>query len=409
MDRPLRIIFYSPHPTHDIVTEVGYATHQRETIEALRALGAEVLPVVMGGTTLQEVPYTQGKAVEPVFWKKWIKALVPRFVWISIKDFLLLQHDKRAQQQLIKAIQQYQPDLIYERSEYLQDSGVQPAKAFNIPYFVEVNAPFVQEMQHMEGRSVWTHWGHNKEKRKYKSADVIFVVSTVLKEFLVKRYGISEEKIKVTPNRINEAHFVSQADAPLPVPLRFAQPQLPLIGFVGSILPHHHVEDLINAFKQCIDKGLQANLLIVGGGSLLEELQAMVSASEYKNCVQFTGKIPHLHVPAYIQRMDITVMPGSNWYGSPIKIFEYGILGKLVIAPNNGPVQDVMEHNKDGLLIQAGEQALYEALEWALRNPEKGKEMGASFRNKIQKHYTWQQAAEMIVGAWTTFQNKKGN
>ena len=46
----MRIIYYSPHPTHDIVSEVGYATHQREVILALKALGHDVLPVIMGGT-----------------------------------------------------------------------------------------------------------------------------------------------------------------------------------------------------------------------------------------------------------------------------------------------------------------------------------------------------------------------
>jgi len=396
----LRIVYYSPHPTHDIVTEVGYATHQRETIDALRELGAEVLPVVMGGTSPDDIPYTEGRAVEPSGWKKWVKKWMPRFVWVSIKDYMLMRHDKKAQQRLLQAIEQFQPDLIYERSEYLQDSGVMPAKRNQIPYFIEVNAPFVQEMTQMEGRSIWTTLGHRKEKRKYAAADAIFVVSTVLKDFLISRYDVAPEKIRVTPNRINVAHFTAQAHAPLPIPLSFADCSLPLIGFVGSILPHHHVEDLLQAFKKSIDNGIKANLLIVGGGSLLDALQATVSATPYLSHVQFTGKIPHPQVPAYIQQMDITVMPGSNWYGSPIKIFEYGILGKLVIAPDNGPVRDVMVPNQDGLLIAPGVDALNEALRFALTHTAECQQMGSRFQHKVATQYTWQQAAEMILKEW---------
>jgi glycosyltransferase involved in cell wall biosynthesis len=407
MEKKLRVLFYSPHPTHDIVTEVGYATHQRETIEALRALGAEVMPVVMGGTTLSEVPFTQGKAVKPSGWKKWLKKMIPRFIWVSIKDFMLLKHDTYAQQKLIEAIHSFQPDLIYERSEYLQDSGVMPAQKFGIPYFIEVNAPFVQEMVHLEGSSIWTGLGHRKERRKYHAAHAIFVVSTVLKDFLVTRYGIPPEKIQVSPNRINVEHFMAQANAPLPIPLAFKNPSLPLIGFVGSILPHHHVEDLLHAFKQCIDKGLHANLLVVGGGSLLDSLQASVADSTYQPFVQFTNKIPHQQVPAYINKMDITVMPGSNWYGSPIKIFEYGILGKLVIAPDNGPVNDVMVHQQDGILIKPGKEALFEALATALNHPEKYAPLGENFKSKILQSYTWNQAGEMILKALEALKTKQ--
>lgn len=406
MEKKLRVLFYSPHPTHDIVTEVGYATHQRETIEALRVLGAEVMPVVMGGTTLDEVPFTQGKAVSPSGWKKWLKKLIPRFVWVSVKDFMLLKHDKKAQLKLLESIHSFKPDLIYERSEYLQDSGVKPAKKFGIPYFVEVNAPFVQEMIHMEGSSIWTPLGHRKEKRKYMAADTIFVVSSVLKDFLISQYNIPASKIKVSPNRINVAHFMAQANAPLPVPLTFKDPSLPLIGFVGSILPHHHVEDLLQAFKWCIDKGLKANLLVVGGGSLLHSLQSSVAHGAYQPFVQFTNKIPHLQVPAYINKMDITVMPGSNWYGSPIKIFEYGILGKLVIAPDNGPVNDVMLANIDGLLIQPGPEALFDALQYALQNPEVCKQLGTHFKQKIETSYTWNQAGEMILEAYVEWKGR---
>jgi glycosyltransferase involved in cell wall biosynthesis len=399
----MKIIYFSPHPTHDIVTEVGYATHQRETIHALQKLGAEVIPVIMGGTNLEEVPYKEGKAIEQNGLKGFIKKILPRFIWVSIKDFMLMRHDIKAGMKLEKAILEHQPDLIYERSEYLQDSGIKPAKRHGIKYFLEVNAPFVQEMREMEGWSFWLWLGHKKEKYKYQSADIIFVVSSALKEFLVKRYLIDSSKILVSPNKINKEEFLEKANESPAISLNFTNPNWPIIGFVGSILPHHYVDVLIDAFAIIRKQETQANLLIVGGGSLLDKLKLKAKDLGISDYILFTNKVPHKQIPAIINSMDICVMPGSNWYGSPIKIFEYGILGKVVIAPDNGPVKDVMVNEQDGLLIDKDARILADAITKLINNPDLSKMLGYNFRNKIISDYTWEKAGEMILDAF----NKK--
>jgi glycosyltransferase involved in cell wall biosynthesis len=396
----MKIIFYSPHPTHDIVTENGYATHQRETIIALEKLGVEVIPVVMGGTTLAEVPYKGGKAIEHKGLKAKIKKIIPRFIWVSIKDFLLMQFDKKAGKKLEATVLKHKPNIIYERSEYLQDSGVKPAKIHGVKYFVEVNAPFVQEMKSLEGWSFWLWLGHRKERNKYSAADKIFVNSTALKDFLIKRYNVNSDKILVSPNRINKEEFIEGSKMQPTVIPQFNDESLPIIGFVGSILPHHYVDVLVDAFSIINKNNIKANLLIVGGGSLVDILQLKVNNLGISNCVFLSGKVPHKNVPALINMMDICVMPGSDWYGSPIKIFEYGILGKAVIAPNNGPVKDVMVHRNDGLLLERDPIQIADALTELIENKELRLKLGENFRNKIIAEYTWDKAAEMILNSY---------
>ena len=396
----MKIIFYSPHPTHDIVTENGYATHQRETIIALEKLGVEVIPVVMGGTTLADVPYKGGKAIEHKGLKAKIKKIIPTFIWVSIKDFLLMQFDKKAGKKLEDTVIKHKPNIIYERSEYLQDSGVKPAKTHGIQYYVEVNAPFVDEMKSLEGWSFWLWLGHRKERNKYSAADKIFVNSTALKNFLIKRYNVNPSKILVSPNRINKEEFIEGSKMPPTVIPEFEVKDLPLIGFVGSILPHHFVDVLVEAFSILVMKNYKANLIIVGGGSLVENLQLKVNNLGISSCVYFSGKVPHKNIPALINLMDICVMPGSDWYGSPIKIFEYGILGKAVIAPDNGPVKDVMVHNQDGLLVEKDPMKIADALIKLIENKELRIKLGENFRNKILAEYTWDKAAEMILNSY---------
>ena len=53
-----------------------------------------------------------------------------------------------------------------------------------------------------------------------------------------------------------------------------------------------------------------------------------------------TGLVRHAAVGQWIRQMDIAVLPDSNDYGSPMKIFEYMAAAKAIVAPDYGPVEE---------------------------------------------------------------------
>ena len=135
---------------------MGYATHQRETINALKELGHRVINVNMGDLRLKGAGTSEGVPQESGGVKGVIKRLIPRFIWISLKDYKLRLHDKAAYKILEEAVQKHNPDFIYERNEILQDSGAKLAKKYKIPLILEVNAPFPEEMIRLEGKSFFS-------------------------------------------------------------------------------------------------------------------------------------------------------------------------------------------------------------------------------------------------------------
>ena len=384
-----KIIYYSSHPTHGTVGEVGYATHQRETIQALRNIGHEVISVNMGdlrvkrnhNTPSQPVPQNGG-------FKGMLKRFVPRFIWISLKDLRLLQHDKNAGQLLEQAILEHQPNLIYERNEILQSSGAKLAKKHGIKYFLEVNAPFPEEMIRLEGLSFLHLFSNKIEKRKYLQASKIFVVSTALRQFLKRNYGVNEKTVSLAPNRITPGKFYRLEN----------REQLKTFGFVGSILPHHKVELLIRAFAKLQESKPETRLIIVGDGAQKEQLVRLSTQKNIANKVRFTGKIPNEEIIHQLDKMDVCIMPGTNWYGSPVKVFEYGAACKAIIAPNQAPLRDVMISGEHGLLAEENEVSLVEAMLYMVENPKVAKAMAENFYKEVMSKYTWEQAAKEIVG-----------
>jgi glycosyltransferase involved in cell wall biosynthesis len=173
-----------------------------------------------------------------------------------------------------------------------------------------------------------------------------------------------------------------------------------VIGFVGSIFPYHGVHLLIEAFSQ-LDEKVDTRLLIVGDGAALPELKAQaLSAGVLDRCI-FTGSVPHRKVYPLMENMDICCMPDSNWYGSPVKIFEYGLMKKPVIAPDVGPVRDVMKDGEDAILVKPKAEALKAALEKLVEDRNLRDELSHSWHEKVLLNHTWDAAAKKVLNACT--------
>ena len=111
-----------------------------------------------------------------------------------------------------------------------------------------------------------------------------------------------------------------------------------------------------------------------------------------------TGRVPHSEIPSYIAAMDVGVMPDSNLYGSPMKIFEYMAMGKIVIAPRVPAVEEIIEHGIDGVLIRGGNpEELFHAIEDLRGNPSRGKILREAGYQKVKDRFLWENNAKRIL------------
>jgi len=347
---------------------------------------------IAGGEKLQE------SNLQIVCKQRAYKKLIPSFVWQTLKDLELWRWNKQAQIQIEALIASEKPDLVYERGYYMMTAVSVACKKAGVKHVIELNAPYPQEKREMEGFSLLTFLANKAEKTQVLNAHAVVVVSTELQKYFCTKTGVNSSKVVVTPNAVN-LQTVNNTIADKREELGFKSEDL-VIGFVGSIFPYHGVDILLDALRKVIqsnDHSVKA--LIVGDGEILPELKRRVVEWNLSDRVVFTGNVPHAQVYGYIQSMDITVMPKSNWYGSPVKIFEYGIMGKLVIAPDNGPVKDAMVNGVDGLLVNETTEGLVAQLNQAMRDKVQAEKMALHFQTKIKNQFTWQHVADRILDA----------
>ncbi|MFN3917700.1 MAG: glycosyltransferase family 4 protein [Flavobacteriales bacterium] len=395
----MKILYLSPHPNLSIHSPAGYATHMREMINAFEAIGCDVKALIAADLHSSD-GFENKSSYSNSRLKIFFKKNIPSFFIESIKDFKLKKHDSTFYKKIEKLIIENQPDVIYERAYNLMSAGIQLSKKYNIPHIWEVNSPLLEEKIKMSGGSLYNSYSEKIEASNFKNTTLSVFVSTDLKDYYLRKYACIENKLLVTPNAINLDLVNVNNNKAKAIREKYNLDGVELIiGFVGSIFPYHGVDLLIRAFHRLILEKYEANiiLMIVGDGEVLAELRNLVDSLGINKHVVFTGNVHNKEVFNYMSLFSIAVMAKSNWYGSPVKIFEYGALKLPVLAPNVGPVREVMLSGVDGILVEPNEEDIYTRLKELVENDTLRKEIGEAFYQKIVTKHQWKHNAEKVL------------
>ena len=385
----MKILYYSPHPHLRMEDHAGYGTHIREMIAAFKGLGHQVHILIAGRQTIIEnpVPLPQPQTFSR---KNVLKSLIPRLIWETLKDVKLIQLDRANKRQLSQIVAQVNPDIIYERSHYGMVSGIAVAKAHRIHHILEVNSPNVEERIKLSGRSLLSLRASKKDRWAFANSNHVLTVSTHLAEHLEITH--IAQKWSTTPNAIRPDQQKESA-------LDLHRSDLHLddaavvLGFVGSIFPWHGVDLIIKAVAHLRLKGRNVQAIIIGDGTIRKELEALADSFHLTDEIRFIGSVAQRDTFAYTELCDILIMPKSNAYGSPVKIFEYGLSQKPCIVPNTLPVTEVFEHGRDGWVVDSTSDAIVSAIESIIDSPEKEEKCAKHWHNKVISKHTWQSNA----------------
>jgi glycosyltransferase involved in cell wall biosynthesis len=95
---------------------------------------------------------------------------------------------------------------------------------------------------------------------------------------------------------------------------------------------------------------------------------------------------------------DLFTLP-SRMENFPLVLLEAMASGLPVAATAVGGVPELVVHGETGLLVPPNDpDALADAINDLLDDPEEMEEMGARGRQLVSDHYTWDRVAERIAG-----------
>jgi len=213
----------------------------------------------------------------------------------------------------------------------------------------------------------------------------IIAVSDAVKNHIIKVNYIKIKKILVIYNGVDVNKFYQFHDGLNSI----KNNQKIIIGSIGRLTKQKGFEYLIEAVAKLSGRNIEC--LIAGDGELKTQLQEKVKKFNLENKIKFLGW--QKDIKSFLAKIDIFILP-SLWEGFGIAILEAGSAGLPVIASNVDGIKEIIEDNKDGLLIKPADSAeLAKKIEYLFGHREFGAELAASLRTKIKNNFTIEKIA----------------
>ena len=124
-----------------------------------------------------------------------------------------------------------------------------------------------------------------------------------------------------------------------------------LVLFIARFTSHKQPLALIEAFAKSYQQNPKLHLLMVGDGDQKDEAKNLIRRLKMQDHI--TLEAFRQDVPDVLASADIFVLP-SLWEGLPIGLLEALAMGKAVIATNVDGTSEIIENEKNGLLVDTG-------------------------------------------------------
>ena len=220
-----------------------------------------------------------------------------------------------------------------------------------------------------------------------KKADVVTATSKML-ACATEEFINDEKRVHAIPFGVNTDLFTPLRNKPSKNKI--------CIGIVKALEDIYGIEYLIRAFKIVIEEGYESNLLIVGEGSLRNQLEDLTESLNLANSVQFIGRIDNNEVVEYLHRIDIFVVPSiQESFG--VAALEASSCAVPVILSNVGGLPEVVNEGVTGYMVAPGDaEAIAAKIIKLIEEPSLREQLGKGGRKFVLENYEWNLCADKM-------------
>jgi glycosyltransferase involved in cell wall biosynthesis len=378
----MKIVYSLSHPAHRLDSgAAGHTVRARALLGALERRGHEI--VTMQAATDQA---TQS-AVKT--YHGLVKKLLPRPVAMRMRDMARVRFSRRYAQLLFDGLQQHRPDLILETHNGFAVAGKLASERSGLPLVLDDVAPSWEEEREfgvgLKQRAL------NIYREVTGHASLLVAVNDVMRQLLIED-GVPATKLVTVSNGIDPDYFHPNIDGSA-ARAQYAIPaETIVIVFVGSFQTYHRVDLLLEAFSR-VTPNQTAHLLLVGDGKRAPEARDQTQRLGLSDHVTFCGRIPYEDVSRYVAAGNVTIMPATNSYGNPMKIYEYAAMGKAILAPNQETITEIVAHDESAYLFAPEDvDSMAAALTAVIQDGALRQRLRQNATQLAHKH-TWEQRA----------------
>ncbi|MFK8037013.1 MAG: glycosyltransferase family 4 protein [Crocinitomicaceae bacterium] len=344
-------------------------------------LQSEGYTVFLNGDSLDSINKIETERL-PTNAKKVIARFLPSFLKRALRDRMVLKNANNIATELLDSEARY--DAILEFYNLGSDVGVRLAKSQNIPLYIVYDGPIIEEYMFFNNgaKPIFLKEFTSREKTALMESRKTVVYSNPMKSYVENITG-NASNLSLHQNVDFSRFDILEGEKNSPS-------SIINICFIGSFLKWHQVDILVNTCCSLIKEGYSIELYLVGDGMEKASIEAEVNLLDEstKSKIHFTGFLDGTALYDLKKKMHVGIMPGSNWYGAPNKIFEYGAMNMAVIAPDTPTICDLFSNNEIVFFKWKNSESFKMALKELISKPELIEKMALKLQHFVLDTYS---------------------
>jgi len=238
-----------------------------------------------------------------------------------------------------------------------------------------------------------------KEKVWLEKINHIIVVADEMKQRL-QAILPPRKNYTVVPNTIQMADFLDQQKKNPDLSLKYKDDFVVL--YYGGLGRLRGIETMIKAAAQLKGKIKRLKMVIVGIGSIIDELKTLATNRKVEKIICFEGWQNQAVLNAYMENTQVCVLPHIKSVqtdnSSPNKLFIYMMFKKPVIASNCNSIQKIIEEYNCGLIFKNDDSDhLARQILELYNNSTTAKQMGENGYQAVQNHFNWTKTSQPLI------------
>ncbi|HOK08510.1 MAG TPA: glycosyltransferase family 4 protein [Candidatus Hydrogenedens sp.] len=234
----------------------------------------------------------------------------------------------------------------------------------------------------------------------FKCTDYHIAVCEMVRQNLIKQNNFPENRICSIHNGVNISEFKPDEVMRKKARLEFGFKETDVVcGISARLTPAKGHTFLLQAIKSIASECPEVKVLILGAGSLEQELKKQVKDLEITDRVVFAGY--RKDMAFCTQAFDIAVLPSIDCDTSSFSLKEAMAEAKPVIASNYGGLPEIVSDGIEGIIVPAGTvEPLAKAIKELVKNPELRESMGINAQKRAINMFSLEQFINKTIEAY---------
>ena len=239
-----------------------------------------------------------------------------------------------------------------------------------------------------------------RDRVAFKHSDLIVMDTEVHANYIRETYPFTKNKVISVPVGVDTSLFH---------PAKRGTNAIYKVGFYGGFIPLQGVEKIVES-AHCLREHKDIRFEIIGKGPDSEKVSRLAKKLKINN-IDFIGWVPYDQLNDRINTYDLCLgIFGDSAKADlvvPNKIYHYAALRKCMITKDTLGAREMLENNKNALLIEATAENLAETILMVKENPIAFANLGEAAFRLAHDHYNQEVIAEMFINKVTTALEKK--